>query len=200
MTDVVIPTRLSLVNNQRKIDMKSRLIILQIMVFSSAILSLGSGINAAELDVTNFGNETPSTDQLIEALVNDPAILTRSVAPSQPAKKRSVSLGIQFKYDSYELTEGAQDVLNRLGGALASPQLSEYTFMIEGHTDASGNSEYNQELSEKRAKSVKNYLVNVFAIEPSRLEDVGRGESALMDEGNPQDSVNRRVQIISLAQ
>jgi len=222
MTGVVIPARLSLVNNQRKIDMKLRLIILQIMVFSSAFLSLGPWVNATDLDVTNFGNETPSTDALIEALVNDPPILTRSVTPpsgglieglvtepasntrsvtpSQPAKKRSVSLGIQFKYNSFELTESARDVLNRLGGALVSPQLSEYTFMLEGHTDAVGTSEFNQGLSEKRAKSVKNYLVSVFGIDPSRLEDVGRGESALLDEADPQNSANRRVQIINLAQ
>ena len=180
--------------------MKSRLLILQIMVLSIALLSLGTWVNAAELDVTDFGNETPSTDQLIEALTTDPAILTRSISSSEPAKKRSVSLGIQFKYDSYELTEGAQDVLNRLGGALASPQLGAYTFMIEGHTDAIGSTEYNQGLSEKRAKSVKNYLVNVFAIEPSRLEQVGRGESALLDDADPSNSVNRRVQIINLAQ
>ena len=202
--------------------MKLGLLFTQTMVFSSALLSLVSWVNAAELEVTNFGDETPSIDQLIDALATEPAALTRSVtpssgglieglvtesasstrsvAPSQPAKKRSVSLGIQFKYNSYELTESARDVLNRLGGALISPQLSEYTFMLEGHTDAIGNSEYNQGLSEKRAKSVKNYLVSVFGIDPFRLEDVGRGESALMDEADPQNSANRRVQIINLAQ
>ena len=180
--------------------MKSRLKIVQIIVFSTAFLSLGPWVNATDLDVTDFGNETPSTNELIEALVTEPTMRTRSISSSEPAKKRSVSLGIQGKDCSYDLTESAQNVLNRLGGALASPQLSEHMFMIEGHTDAIGSSEYNQGLSEKRAKSVKNYLVNVFAIEPSRLEQVGRGESALLDDADPSNSVNRRVQIINLAQ
>lgn len=180
--------------------MKSAHTILRTLIFTFALPAFGLQAHATELDVTNFGNKAPSTDEFIEALNPEPAIRLRSLSPSEPAKLRSVSLGIQFKLDSYELTDNAQEVLNRLGGALASPKLSEHKFMIEGHTDATGDSMYNQELSEKRAENVKNYLVNVFGIEPTRLEDVGRGETALLDAGNPQNSRNRRVQIINLAQ
>jgi outer membrane protein OmpA-like peptidoglycan-associated protein len=155
---------------------------------------------AAELDVTNFGDKAPSTDEFIDALNPESGMRMRSLSSSEPAKLRSVSLGIRFKHNSYELTDNAQEVLNRLGGALASPKLSEHKFMIEGHTDATGDSIYNQELSEKRAENVKNYLVNVFGIEPDRLEDVGRGETALLDTGSPESDQNRRVQVINLAQ
>lgn len=158
-------------------------------------------LNAAEpeLEVTNYGNQAPSTEEFINAL--DPALRkkTRSIS-SEPPKMRSVSLGIQFKYDSYELTESAHDVLNSLGGALGSPQLSEHKFMIEGHTDTTGSADYNQSLSEQRARSVKNYLVNVFGIDPARLTEVGRGETALLDESDPGGAANRRVQIINLEQ
>jgi len=170
------------------------------LVFTSVFLLFSTWTHAAELDTTNFGDKTPSTDEFIEALNPEPAIRMRSLSPSQPARLRSVSLGIRFKYNSYELTENAQEVLNRLGGALASPKLSAHKFMIEGHTDATGDSDYNQELSEKRAENVKNYLVNVFDIDPRRLEDVGRGETALLDTSDPSSSENRRVQIINLAQ
>ncbi len=169
------------------------------LVLPAVCLLLASGAHAAdpELDVTDYGDRVPSTDELIEALDPEMGVQTRSLGE---AKQRSVSLGIEFKRDSYELTESAENVLNRLGGAMASPQLSEHEFMIEGHTDATGGSEYNQELSEKRAMTVKNYLVNVFGVEPARLKEMGRGEAALLDEANPESGVNRRVQIINLAE
>lgn len=169
------------------------------LIFPAILPFLVAGVHAADLEVTDYGDKVPSTEEFINAL--DPALSvnTRSLG-AEPAKMRSVSLGIQFKRDSYELTDGARDVLNRLGGALASPQLGEHKFMIEGHTDATGDEEYNQELSEERAMSVKNYLVNVFSIEPSRLEEVGRGETALLDEADPDGRANRRVQIINLGQ
>jgi outer membrane protein OmpA-like peptidoglycan-associated protein len=170
------------------------------LLVPSVLLLLASGAHAAdpELDVTDYGDSIPSTDELINALDPEMGVRTRSLG--EPPKQRSVSLGIEFQRNSYELTESAENVLNRLGGAMASPQLSKHEFMVEGHTDATGSREYNQELSEKRAMTVKNYLVNVFGIESSRLKEVGRGQSALLDGANPESGVNRRVQIINLAQ
>lgn len=172
------------------------------IVFPAAfvLLAAAAGAEESELDVTDYGKQVPSTQDLVNAL--DPAlgVKTRSLSDSGAAKMRSVSLGIQFERDSHELTDGARDVLNRLGGALSSPQLSEHKFMIEGHTDATGSNDYNQSLSEQRAVSVKNYLVNVFGIEPSRLQEVGRGETALLDDANPGGEANRRVQIVNMGQ
>lgn len=165
-----------------------------------ALFSHGAGATEPELEVTNYGSEVPSTEQFINALDPELSVNTRSLSGSEPARMRSVSLGIQFKKDSYELTDSARDVLNRLGGALSSPQLSEHKFRIEGHTDATGPDDYNQSLSEQRASSVKNYLVNVFGVPQERLQEVGRGETALLDDSDPGGEANRRVQIINLGQ
>lgn len=175
---------------------------LRLVVFPAAfaLLATGAGAEEPELDVTDYGKQVPSTEDLVNAL--DPAlgVKTRSLSDSGAAKMRSVSLGIQFERDSHELSDSARDVLDRLGGALSSPQLSEHEFMIEGHTDAIGSNDYNQSLSEKRAVSVKNYLVNVFGIEPTRLQEVGRGETALLNDSDPGGEANRRVQIINMGQ
>lgn len=84
--------------------------------------------------------------------------------------------GIEFDYDkdvirtiSYPKLNAAFDVLE------AHPN---YRFYVEGHTDAAGSAQYNQDLSERRAASVVRYLVNK-GIPASQLIPVGKGESEL---------------------
>lgn len=69
-----------------------------------------------------------------------------------------------------------------------------YTLEITGHTDSIGNYFYNQRLSERRARAVKNYLVMLHNIDQSRMKAVGLGESTLLDWENPASPVNRRVE------
>ena len=73
----------------------------------------------------------------------------------------------------------------------------ENSVVIEGHTDSEGADTYNQTLSENRANSVKEWLVNA-GIDSSRLQIIGYGEGKPVatnetDEGR---SKNRRVEII----
>ena len=58
---------------------------------------------------------------------------------------------------------------------------------------------YNLHLSERRALAVKNYLINTRGIAEQRLIEKGFGEKRLLDSANPNDGVNRRVQITTLA-
>jgi outer membrane protein OmpA-like peptidoglycan-associated protein len=109
----------------------------------------------------------------------------------------SVNLYVNFAYDSAELTSDARITLDRLGGALRDPRLSEFSFVIAGHTDAKGGDEYNQKLSERRAETVRSYLVAQFGISAARLTAKGYGKSQLLDPARPEDGVNRRVQVIN---
>ena len=87
-----------------------------------------------------------------------------------------------------------------VGEALNSPQLANYRFRIEGHTDTVGDAGSNQALSERRAAAVRAYLIQRFGVRPERLEAVGLGESQLLvptpDETPNQN--NRRVQVVTL--
>ncbi len=67
---------------------------------------------------------------------------------------------------------------------------------VEGHTDSTGSSDYNQQLSQRRANSVANYLVSREVL-PGRLIVRGYGESEpVADNGTPQGRrENRRVEI-----
>ena len=70
--------------------------------------------------------------------------------------------------------------------------------MVAGHTDAAGSEAYNQDLSERRADSIKRYLVDKYGINGTDLVTVGYGESKLKDPSQPMAEVNRRVQVVNM--
>lgn len=77
--------------------------------------------------------------------------------------------------------------------------LNEYPSMeiaIHGHTDSRGDNSYNQRLSENRAKSVYNYLVQKGSVAPNRLSYKGFGESKPVADNNTAEGrqINRRVE------
>ena len=79
-----------------------------------------------------------------------------------------------------------------------NPLLAGDRFLIVGNTDARGKREANLKLSERRAAAVAEMLVNVFRIPPQRLLTMGLGEEQLLDTQNPDDGINRRVQLINI--
>jgi outer membrane protein OmpA-like peptidoglycan-associated protein len=66
--------------------------------------------------------------------------------------------------------------------------------VIEGHTDATGSDDYNLSLSQRRAASVKQYLISVHGIDAARLEAVGLGKTRPLYAADPFAPENRRVQ------
>jgi OmpA-OmpF porin, OOP family len=128
-----------------------------------------------------------------------PAAGSALATTAAPADAPTVSLTITFVTGSAELAPAAIQVLGNLTRALASPQLAPYRFRIEGHTDSVGPRRPNQELSERRAAQVRDYLVR-HGIAAARLEAVGPGEQQLLIP-TPDETAeprNRRVQILNL--
>jgi outer membrane protein OmpA-like peptidoglycan-associated protein len=122
-------------------------------------------------------------------------VITEGGATEQPL---SVNLYVNFAYNSAELTSDARITLDGLGTALRDPRLASFSFVIAGHTDAKGGADFNQKLSERRASAVRDYLIGQFSIAAERLTAKGYGKSQLLDQANPEDGVNRRVQVINL--
>lgn len=112
--------------------------------------------------------------------------------------KPSLDFVIYFDFNSSNISSRSKASLDALGTALQDDSLKGASIMVAGHTDAKGRSEYNQNLSERRADAVRTYLSDKFGIPHANLTVVGYGAEHLKDKGQPFASVNRRVQIVNL--
>jgi outer membrane protein OmpA-like peptidoglycan-associated protein len=114
------------------------------------------------------------------------------------ASKPKIDLEIQFDYNSADIAKASLPSVQALGKALADPSLKGSTFVVAGHTDAIGGEDYNQGLSERRADTIKKYLVQNYGINGTDLVTVGYGKTKLKDAANGADPVNRRVQVVNM--
>jgi len=78
-----------------------------------------------------------------------------------------------FGYDRYDLTVEARTLLERQAAWLV--KYPDLTVMVEGHADERGTREYNLALGERRANSVKNYLV-AYGVDPRRVTTISYGK------------------------
>lgn len=113
--------------------------------------------------------------------------------------KPNIDLEITFDHNSADISAKSMPSVQALGRALTNPDLKGSTFIVAGHTDAAGGEAYNQNLSERRADSIKRYLTGKFGIASTDLVTVGYGKSKLKEPSNPLAEVNRRVQVVNMA-
>lgn len=147
---------------------------------------------------------TPSASDIVDKLTPPPAPppggATRSLTRGRVTLEGppTIDMRIQFEIDSARLDPTGIALVEKLGVALADPKLSAFRFEIAGHSDASGESDYNLRLSTQRAQAVRDYLIVKYRIAPERLTATGYGSSKPFDAAKPADPVNRRVQITNL--
>jgi len=107
--------------------------------------------------------------------------------------------GVNFELESDRLTHESHEILDRVADALHDrPDLK---VEVAGHTDNTGTPDYNRDLSQRRAESVRNYLISK-GIDGSRLTAKGYGETEPettndTPEGRAQ---NRRVELKQIGQ
>lgn len=191
-----------------------------------AVLSIGAGKVAAGDSVSEdqivralAPVNKPLTRSLSAGPQADPAVsaeegrfvqqirgrATRSLSVSEREEiatiakdKPKIDLEINFDYNSADISSKSMPSVQALGRALSNPDLKGSTFVVAGHTDAAGGEAYNQDLSERRADSIKKYLVDKYGIVGTDLVTVGYGKSKLKDPSNPLSEVNRRVQVVNM--
>jgi len=166
-----------------------------LVIFCSLSLIMMLVSSPVMSEVKNFGSRTPTVDEFVSGL--KPKLRFRGIRPtSKVVEPPTVSMNIEFEFNSYELGASPRAALNNLSVALMRPEFKDTVFLIEGHTDAVGSNRYNQWLSQMRADAVKKYLVE-RGVDPERLRSVGRGEDNLLDTENPASHVNRRVAVVN---
>ncbi len=102
-----------------------------------------------------------------------------------------------FEYDSDVLQASAIIQLQKLGTLIQRNPKA--TFTVEGYTDSFGTFEYNLDLSQRRADSVKRYLVEMMRINPAQIETHGYGATKFRASSNgsiEEQSPNRRVEVV----
>jgi outer membrane protein OmpA-like peptidoglycan-associated protein len=154
-----------------------------------------------------------SSQQILEALtaqtkapsVVDRLKFTRSLtfddrnyAVASAQSTPHIDLEVKFDFDSAEITPEAEGQIRELGNALADPSLKGATISINGHTDGKGSDAFNKRLSERRAQSIKAYLVDNFGLTASNLRTVGYGKSRLKNTTDPFAAENRRVEVVNM--
>lgn len=92
---------------------------------------------------------------------------------------------IHFNFDSSDLTKEGKTILDQhIQVLMNNPDVN---VIIEGHASARGTRDHNQDLSEKRASTVQNYLVDIGSIPVKRLSAIGYGETRpAVHESNPE--------------
>jgi outer membrane protein OmpA-like peptidoglycan-associated protein len=119
--------------------------------------------------------------------------------PDTSGKPQVSSNRISFEFGSAVLTPQAKQVLSDLGKALNGQLRNEKAIEIDGHTDAVGSFEYNDELSKLRADAAKEFLVHEMGVAPDRLKVVGRSYCEPADPSHPDSAANRRVVVVNQA-
>jgi outer membrane protein OmpA-like peptidoglycan-associated protein len=105
------------------------------------------------------------------------------------------SLSIHFTTNSDQIMPGSYFTLDSLGETMLS--FGNTYLEVEGNTDARGNASANKTLSQKRAESVKHYLVENFQLPEARFVAVGRGSDNPVASNKTEDgrALNRRTDI-----
>ena len=159
----------------------------------------GIALIVLALAFLNAGAQQPINTATVEELVDKLApqeTVSRSMRNLAPVS-RAIDLVIQFEFDSARLQEASKPLLTSLAQAMGTDRLKSLRFSVEGHTDAVGKVSYNQLLSEKRARTVLDFL-QFKGIEKDRLMAQGKGSSELLLPDKPEAVENRRVRITTL--
>jgi len=118
-----------------------------------------------------------------------------SVGCPLPGETLLILNNVNFDFNSAQLTSESETILEQAVTVLK--QNTGVSVNIEGHTDSRGAESYNQQLSEKRAASVRDYLIS-RGVDASNLNSVGKGENSPLASNDTKDgrSKNRRVEFI----
>jgi outer membrane protein OmpA-like peptidoglycan-associated protein len=134
--------------------------------------------------------EPPAPEELARLLFKP---RYRSVGGVQTREPNLFSMMINFEFDSTRILPQSLPLLDSVGQMLDLPEARGESLVVEGHTDASGAEAYNQNLSERRATAIRDYLVASFGVKAERLIIVGYGKTRPYDGSEPNNPLNRRA-------
>ena len=161
-------------------------------------LTRGLSVGAPQVDPAVQAKEISFVQTLRNRKTRSLSLGEREGIAEIASTKPKIDLNIQFDYNSAEISKASLSSVQELGKALSNPSLKGSTFVVAGHTDAIGGEAYNQDLSERRADTIKRYLAEKYGINGTDLVTVGYGKTKPIDPNAPMDPINRRVQVVNM--
>jgi outer membrane protein OmpA-like peptidoglycan-associated protein len=131
------------------------------------------------------------------------ASAARAVASKPAATARStktISIPINFEFDSVEVDARTSNNVTVLAKALADPQYKSKRFMFIGHTDARGTPDYNRNLSKRRSDAIYEQVIKAQPELSDRIATMGKGMDTPLTQGTTEDDnrINRRLEVVLL--
>ena len=161
-------------------------------------LTRGLSIGAPQVDPAVTAKEVSFVASIRNRKTRSLSLGEREEIAEIAATKPKIDLEIHFDFNSADISKDSMASVQALGDALSDQKLRGSTFVVAGHTDAVGGEQFNQELSERRADTIKHYLVDHYHIASGDLVTVGYGKTQLKNAADPNDGVNRRVQVVNM--
>jgi len=162
-----------------------------------AIISQLSKFDTApELDIAALKQRV--LDKSRSRARNEPEPAKRPVLVPEILNLPTFTVDIRFDTDTPVIRPDSYQAVGRIADALVNAQLLPYTFLIVGHSDSTGKREANAILSQRRADSIRDVLVNTFKISSKRLQSLGLGEEQFIDQAHPTSPANLQIQIMTI--
>jgi len=177
------------------------------LLLAAALFFTSSSLSHAGSDAVIYRGAAPEAGELADILFPKKQPKTRGIktrgirfkdesggAEAAAPAPQGFGFNIEFAFDSVDVLPSSRPYLDRVGEMLKLEQAAGQAIIVQGHTDARGSSEYNRELSVRRAEAVAAYLESQHGIESRRLQVAGLGESSPLASTDPEDAANRRVE------
>lgn len=147
--------------------------------------SVGCPKDSDKDGVPDYLDKCPDTPQTLK--------VDEKGCPVPLTEKVSIDLKVEFDTDKADIKSIYHDDIQKVADFLKGYPNTHA--VIEGHTDSVGSEKYNTRLSQRRAESVKGYIVTNYGIDPSRLEARGFGELTPIADNKTKEGrqKNRRV-------
>jgi outer membrane protein OmpA-like peptidoglycan-associated protein len=107
---------------------------------------------------------------------------------------------VKFKSGKYDLSKDAKTALDELGNRLKGMTEKQYFVEIQGHTDDTGGTRYNDELGQRRADEVRRYLSRQYGVPLNRMSTISYGDTLPVAPNKTRAGrkENRRVVVVVL--
>src|SRR5262252_3072531 len=153
-----------------------------------------SSAQAADQKAVAAGQSADQAQNLASSAVNRVTSLSNTVA-NLDNYRAVAETSVLFGFDKDNLTKKDKEALDQL--ATEIPNAKGYIIAVEGGTDSVGSSEYNYDLSQRRANSVIQYLASEHNVPAHKIYLIGLGKDKPVESNKTSDgrAKNRRVDV-----